>query len=92
MDATIHEAGNGLPVAGDYVPGNDGNLYLVLSVGRIETGRSPGAGDWCTAEVEDADWDDCDEGDEFPAEVRIQSQTGNPHEDGADREAPCEDD
>lgn len=71
IPCTIHEMGNGLPVAGDYVPGGDGELYLVISTGRIETGRSPGAGDWCTAKVEMADWSDCDEGDEFPAQARI---------------------
>jgi hypothetical protein len=42
MNATIHERGNGFPKVGDYVPGSDGELYLVKSMGRIHTG-APGA-------------------------------------------------
>lgn len=59
MTAIIREQGNGLPDVGDYVAGNDGEVYRVLSIhGPIQTGRSPGAGDWVRAAVELADWDD----------------------------------
>lgn len=72
LSATIHEEGNGLPDADSYVPGVDGNLYRVVSVtSAIQTGRSPGAGNWIRAEVELADWSDCDESAEFPATVRL---------------------
>jgi hypothetical protein len=65
--ATIYEAGNGLPDAGDYVPGDDGNLYRVVSTdSRIQTG-SPGVGNHVAATVELADWSDCDEDDQHPS-------------------------
>ena len=61
MQATITERGNGFPAAGDYVPGDDGELYRVVGIGsRIQTGRA-GQGNWVTAEVELASWSDCDE-------------------------------
>jgi hypothetical protein len=41
INATISECSNGLPSSGDYVPGDDGNLYRVLAiVGQIHTGNS----------------------------------------------------
>lgn len=70
MKVTISERGNGFPGAGDYVPGDDGELYLILRMGRnILTGQArygvansvPGC------EVVLADWDDCDEDEIFPA-------------------------
>ena len=69
--ATIEERGNGFPSVGDYVPGDDG-LYRVVSIdSRIETGRAPGCSSWIRATVEEADWEDCDEGEEFPASVLV---------------------
>lgn len=65
--ATIYERGNGFPDVGDYVPGSDGNLYKVVKLGRIETGRSPGASNWMLAKVELAEWSDCEDEEEFPA-------------------------
>jgi hypothetical protein len=71
MDATIIEMGNGLPDAGDYVPGSCGNLYRIVSMdGRIRTGR-PGCGNSVSAKVVLADWDDCGEDDEFPARAEL---------------------
>jgi hypothetical protein len=46
----------------------------VVAIGRIETGRSPGAGNWCRAKLEPADWDDCPEGDEHPSCAGIDDQ------------------
>jgi hypothetical protein len=69
MECVIRERGNGLPDVGAYVPGHDGQLYRVVEIGRIETGRSPGAGNWMRAMVELADWDDCDESEESTAYV-----------------------
>jgi hypothetical protein len=67
VQAVIEERGNGFPGVGDYVPGDDGNLHRVVSVdGPIQTGRGVGRGNWILAQVELADWDDCDEGEEFP--------------------------
>lgn len=76
MNATISERGNGFPSAGDYVPGDDGELYQVLSIGsRIHTepGGSGGA-NWVTAQVELADWSDCDNSAEFPALCVLESE------------------
>ncbi len=64
MIARITERGNGLVDVGDYVPGNDGELYRVLALsGAIQTG-GPGGGNWIRATVELADWSDCAEGEE----------------------------
>lgn len=72
MNATITERGNGLPDAGAYVPGTDGELYRVVRItSRIHTGRSPGAGNYVHAVVAAADWDDCSEDEEFPASVSL---------------------
>lgn len=63
MNATITERGNGFPDVGDYVAGDDGEVYRVVRWthdGRIFTGR-PGAGNSICAEVELADWDDIDD-------------------------------
>ena len=65
MKATIEEYGNGLPVAGDYVPGG-GYLYRVVSIdSRIQINAH--GGHYVHATVEEADWDDCPEGSEFAA-------------------------
>lgn len=59
--AKISERGNGLPGVGDYVPGNDGELYIVESIDSpIHTG-GPGSGNYVYATVSLADWSDCEE-------------------------------
>lgn len=60
ITAIIREHGNGLPDVGDYVVAPvDGEVYRVLSIhGPIQTGRSPGAGNWVRATVALADWAD----------------------------------
>lgn len=69
-NATIYEQGNGLPEAGDYC-GGEGQLWLIESIdSRIQTGES-GCGNWVYATVSEADWDDCDEGDEHSARVTV---------------------
>jgi hypothetical protein len=58
MRATIHERGNGLADPGDYVAGDDGEVYEVVRyVGPIHTGGR-GAGNYCHALVRLADWGD----------------------------------
>lgn len=74
IQATIHELGNGFPETGNYIPGNDGNLYrLVRTNGRIFTG-SCGSGNYIHAELELADWDEDLEEDEepFPAQAVLE--------------------
>ena len=72
VEARIEECGNGLPDVGDYVPGTDGELYRVVTFrGPIQTGRSPGAGNWILAQVESVDWADCEEGAEHPSQAVI---------------------
>jgi hypothetical protein len=64
--ATIYEAGNGFPVVGDYVPGDDGSLYQVTELGpRILTGSRSGESHhipYCRVTL--VDWSACEEGDE----------------------------
>lgn len=69
MDAKIIEHGNGFPDVGDYVSDGD-QLYRVLSTGTTihTTGMR---GNWVTAQVEEADWDDCAERDQFTATVEV---------------------
>jgi hypothetical protein len=58
-NATIHECGNGFPDAGDYVAGDDGELYRVVElVGPIHTGPRQGAANYVYAVLEQADWSD----------------------------------
>lgn len=70
VNATIQEQGNGFPGEGDYV-GGEGLLWRVVRLkGRIHTGNSmAGEANYVYAEVTEADWEDCEEGDEFPARV-----------------------
>lgn len=66
--ATMKEQGNGFADEGDYAPGDDGELYRIISLGsgRIETG-APGQGNRIYGvEVELADWSDCEEEDVAP--------------------------
>ena len=70
-NARIVEQGNGLPDAGVYVGGNDGQLYHIVKIERsIHTGLAAGDGNWCRALVVDADWDDVEEDEIFPARMR----------------------
>lgn len=74
IEATVHERGNGLPDVGDFVAGNDGEVYRVLKFrGPIQTGRAPGAGNWIRAEVELADWSDVNDDSEPTCSARIES-------------------
>ena len=75
VHATIQEHGNGFPDPGDYVPGDDGELYRVISIGRIHTGARAGAADYMRVEVEPADWEDCEEGEEFEALAIVDEDT-----------------
>lgn len=83
--ATIYERGNGFPDVGDYVPGDDGNLYLVTAMGpRILTG-GPGVSNhipYC--EVDLADWSDCEEGDEFSAQAVLCESEGDEGDEGGE--------
>ena len=66
MKATIQERGNGFPDVGDYVSGDDGQLYEIVSLDtRIFTGN-PGSGapNYMYGEVELADWSDVDDDSE----------------------------
>jgi hypothetical protein len=58
IKATVHERGNGLPDVGDYVSGDDGEVYEVTKlVGPIHTG-SLGVGNHMHAYVKLACWTD----------------------------------
>ena len=64
FEVTICERGNGFPDDGDYVPGDDGELYKIVKCGNnIFTGNRPGASNYIYATVTLADWDDCSEED-----------------------------
>lgn len=73
MEAIIREGGNGLAGEGEYVVhGASGQLYRIVSLGsRTHIDDRPGAGNYCYAEVEPADWDDCAEGDESTCTVEL---------------------
>ena len=56
--ANIVEQGNGYPDVGDYVQTADA-IYRVVAIGNnIQTG---GPGNSLSAELAEADWDDCDD-------------------------------
>lgn len=64
MKAVITERGNGLPDVGDFVAGDDGEVYVVSSLqGPIHTG-GPGGGDYIHARVKLADWSDVTDANE----------------------------
>lgn len=58
METIVRERGNGMADVGDYVSGDDGQVYLVESIGRTCTGLRPGMGAWARATVCLADWSD----------------------------------
>jgi len=58
VSSTIHERGNGFPDVGDFVAGNDGEVYRVVALdSRIHT-STPGANNYIYGTVEMADWAD----------------------------------
>lgn len=70
--AIIHECGNGFPDVGAHVPG-DGYLWRIERItSPIHTGSATGASNYVHAEVSDADWNDCEESEEFPARVELE--------------------
>lgn len=61
-NCTIEERGNGFPGIGDYVAGDDGQMYLITGMAsHIHTGQASGCSNYVYATVEMADWDDVDE-------------------------------
>jgi hypothetical protein len=75
-EATPVERGNGLPTRGDLVPGDDGELYRVISVyGPIHTSPSgSGGGNYVHARLQLADWDDTESDDDvFPASAILET-------------------
>lgn len=74
MNATVHERGNGLPDVGDFVAGDDGEVYVVTAlIGPIHTGR-PGVANYMHAEVELADWRDVDDDNEPTCSAVLEDQ------------------
>lgn len=64
IKATIQERGNGFASVGDYVSGDDGEVYTVESIdGPIHTGQ-PGEPNYVHATVALADWYDVDDDNE----------------------------
>jgi hypothetical protein len=60
----IAERGNGFPDVGDYVSGDDGEVYEVVSMdSTIHTGGA-GGGNYVHARVVLADWSDVDDDNE----------------------------
>jgi hypothetical protein len=91
IEAIVSERGNGFPDVGAYVPGDDGGLYRVLSFsGPIHTGPS-GASNYIHATVELADWDDCEDGEEFPAMASLldDEEASDESASGADEDGDC---
>jgi hypothetical protein len=76
VPCTIEERGNGFPDVGAYVPGDDGELYRVTAlIGRIQTGGSgTGRSNWIHAKAVLANWSDCSEEDEFPAQLVVSTE------------------
>lgn len=59
---TIEERGNGFPDLGDYVKGDDGEVYVVRRLGRsIETGRTGNPNVIPGCDLELADWANVDD-------------------------------
>lgn len=72
--AVISEAGNGLPDVGDYVAGDDGYLYRIITAGSIRAASSPGGSDHFDALVQRVDWEACKEEDEFAAHCTLEQE------------------
>lgn len=56
MEATIYERGNGLPDVGDYVSGDDGEVYVITSL--ASTIHTSPRGNFVYGCVKLADWTD----------------------------------
>lgn len=59
--ATIHERGNGFPDSGDYVPGDDGELYRIKALNGVI--HTSGNANYIFADVELASWSDVEDND-----------------------------
>ena len=71
MPAEIVERGNGFPDPGDYVAGDDGELYRIVSMSaRIET-NGAGVGSSIRATVELANWGDVESDDEVHPSLAV---------------------
>lgn len=80
--AKISECGNGLPDVGDYVAGDDGEVYTVTALsGPIHTG-APGVGNYIYGSVELADWSDVDDDNEPQCSATIWVDDTDPDERG----------
>jgi hypothetical protein len=78
LAATIEERGNGFADVGDYVTGDDGQLYRVVALeGPIHTGSSGGS-NYIHGRLEPADWDDVTDETE-PTCAAILSHKGSSH-------------
>lgn len=76
IEATISERGNGFPDPGDYVPGDDGQLYRVVSLGgTIHTGCRSGQSNYMYARVELADWSDTESDDDVFSALAILAES-----------------
>lgn len=78
VPATIYERGNGLPDVGDYVAGDDGEVYRVVSLdGRIQTAQTgSGRGNSISAIVALADWADVDDDTEPTCSAVLSGEDG----------------
>lgn len=69
MNAIFIEQGNGFPDVGDYVSGPD-QLYMITGqFGCIQTDDP--RGNYCHCEVEEVDWDECQDYDEHPGLIEV---------------------
>lgn len=74
LNATIQERGAGFPDVGDFVAGDDGEVYRVVNLtGRIHTAEHAGAANYRHAEVSPASWQDVDDDNEPVCSAVIES-------------------
>lgn len=59
--AALVERGNGFPGVGDYVAGDDGEVYVVVSLGTVIHTGQPGSSAWIDGTVRLGDWGDVTE-------------------------------
>lgn len=75
IECTIEERGNGFPEVGDYCAcSGNGQLYRIVSTGRINIDSEAGRPNWCDGTVELAEWSDCSEEDEHTAAVVLDAR------------------
>lgn len=70
MNAIFIERGNGFAKVGDYVAGRDQLYRITGALGPIWTDGE--RGNYCHCEVEEVDWNDCPEVDEFRGLIVIE--------------------